>query len=320
MIVWIPAIVFLLVSGLTLLGVSIWLYRYSPQAKAKVLRLQDIQSYRTGQAGRKGQERSHGLTALDKWLREHLPAYVRLDALIMRARSSHTPLQVVSMCLGAWAVVSLIGLLAGTGLWLALLFGGFGACFPVMQLSRAAQKRCRMFEEKLPEALDFMARALRAGHSISVTMGMAGNELADPIGVEFKTVFDEIGFGIPFNDAMTEMARRVESHDLDFLVIALLIQRETGGNLTELLEGLAKTVRERLKLQGKVRTLSAEGRFSAMLLGSLPFVLGSILSLLNPAYMGALWRTPEGHNILIIGGVLLVVGFVTLSRIVKIKV
>lgn len=320
MIFWIPSIVFLLVSGLALLGVVVWLYRYSPQAKAKVQRLQDIQRYRTGQSGRKGLEHRHGLMALDKWLREHVPAYVRLDGLTVRARSNRTPLQVIGFCLGAWTVIGLICLLLGLGLWLSLLLGGLGACLPVMRLSRAAKARCLMFEEKLPEALDFMARALRAGHSISVTMGMAGNELADPIGIEFKTVFDEIGFGIPFNDAMTEMARRVESHDLDFLVIALLIQRETGGNLTELLEGLAKTVRERLKLQGKVRTLSAEGRFSAVLLGSLPFVLGGILSLLNPEYMGALWRTPEGHNLLITGAVLLVVGFVSLSRIVKIKV
>lgn len=320
MIFWIPSITFLLVSGLALLGVSIWLYRYSPQAKAKAQRLRDIQSEGTGRAGHQARERSHGLAALDKWLREHIPAYARLDALIMRARSDRTALQILGGCLVAWVAVGLMGLVLGVGLWLALLLGALGACLPVLKLSSAAQKRCSMFEEKLPEALDFMARALRAGHSITVTMGMAGNELADPIGVEFKTVFDEIGFGIPFNDAMTEMARRVNSHDLDFLVIALLIQRETGGNLTELLEGLAKTVRERLKLQGKVRTLSSEGRFSAMLLGSLPFVLGGILSLLNPSYMGALWQSPEGHNILIVGAVLLVVGFVSLSRIVRIKV
>lgn len=320
MIVWIPSITFLLVSGLALLGVSLWLYRYSPQAKAKAQRLRNIRSSRIGQHADHAQERSHGLTALDKWLREHVQAYAGLDELIVRAHSDRTPLQIIGFSCAAWVLVGVICLSTGAGLWLALLLGGLGAWLPVVKLMRAATTRSRMFEEKLPEALDFMARALRAGHSITVTMGMAGNELADPIGIEFKTVFDEIGFGIPFNDAMTEMARRMNSHDLDFLVIALLIQRETGGNLTELLEGLAKTVRERIKLQGKVRTLSSEGRFSAMLLGSLPFVLGAILSLLNPSYMSALWLSPEGHNILIAGSVLLVVGFVSLSRIVRIKV
>lgn len=320
MIVWIPSITFLLVSGLALLVISLWLYRYSPQAKAKAQRLRNIRTEGATHRGPSGQERGHGLAALDKWLREHVKAYARLDELIVRAHSDHTALQIMGFSAVTWVTVAVVALLAGAGLWLALLLGGLGAGLPVVKLVRAAATRCRMFEEKLPEALDFMARALRAGHSITVTMGMAGNELADPIGVEFKTVFDEIGFGIPFNDAMTEMARRMNSHDLDFLVIALLIQRETGGNLTELLEGLAKTVRERIKLQGKVRTLSSEGRFSAILLGSLPFVLGAILSLLNPSYMSALWLSPEGHNILIAGSVLLVVGFVALSRIVKIKV
>jgi tight adherence protein B len=151
-------------------------------------------------------------------------------------------------------------------------------------------------------------------------MGMAANELADPIGTEFGIVFDEIGFGIPFDESMTAMTHRVGSPDLDFLVIALLIQRETGGNLTELLDSLAKTVRERIKLKGKVRTLSSEGRFSAILLGSLPFVLGAVLSLLNPGYMSALWETPQGHNLMQIGAVLLVVGFIVLQRIIRIKV
>jgi len=202
----------------------------------------------------------------------------------------------------------------------ALILAGVCACLPVLYLQRAAQTRRTLFENKLPEALDFLARALRAGHSITVAMGMAGNELADPIGTEFKAVFDEIGFGIPFNESMSNMAKRINSSDLDFLVIALLIQRETGGNLTELLEGLAKTVRDRIKLQGKVRTLSAEGRYSAMLLGSLPFILGSILSLINPAYMEPMWSTPQGHSLLITGTVLLVVGFIILNKIAKIKV
>lgn len=320
MIFWIPSIVFLLVSGLALLGAFFWLQRYSPQAKAKTQRLQDIETYLAGQSRRPRRHHNQGLQAIDKWLRDHVPMYSRLDDLLARANSHRTALQVVGLCLATALSVGLLAGLMGTGLWLALLLGGGFASGPVLYLVRTAQVRRGKFENKLPEALDFLTRALRAGHSISVAMGMAGNELADPIGTEFSTVFDEIGFGIPFDESMTAMAHRIDSPDLDFLVIALLIQRETGGNLTELLEGLAKTVRERIKLKGKVRTLSSEGRFSAILLGSLPFVLGAILSLLNPAYMSALWQTPEGHNILRTGGVLLVIGFIALSRIVRIKV
>jgi tight adherence protein B len=203
---------------------------------------------------------------------------------------------------------------------LIIFLSGCLACLPVLRLIHIAKKRRRQFEARLPEALDFMARALRAGHSITVAIGMAGDELADPIRTEFKTVFDEIGFGISFEEAMTEMALRIRSSDLDFLVTALLIQRETGGNLTELLDGLAKTVRDRIKLQGKVKTLSSEGRLSAILLGTLPFILGGVLSFLNPQYMSVLWSTPKGQSMLMTGALLLVLGFISLSRIVRIKV
>lgn len=320
MIYWIPALVFLLVSGLALLGVLAWLHRYSPQAKAKTQRLQDIETYLAGHGGRRRRQSDEGLDALDKWLREHLPPYAQLDMLLARANSQRTALQVLATSLGLGLAGFVVFGLGGVGWGMAWLLGALLAGVPTLVLLRTAQVRRGKFENKLPEALDFLTRALRAGHSISVALGMAANELSDPIGTEFKIVFDEIGFGLPFDESMTAMARRVGSADLDFLVIALLIQRETGGNLTELLEGLAKTVRERIKLKGKIRTLSSEGKFSAILLGSLPFVLGAVLSLLNPSYMSALWETPEGHNILRIGGVLLVMGFVALQRITRIKV
>ncbi len=320
MMVWIPALTFLLVSGLALLVVMTWLRQYSPQAKAKAQRMQHIQSYQTGESGRTAQEPDNDVARLEKWLREHVPAFVWLEVLAERAHSQRSAIQVLGLGLGAGVALALLGLLLGLGGGLAGVLMLCGVTVPVLQLQRAAQQRRNKFEAKLPEALDFLARALRAGHSITVAMGMAGDELEDPIGTDFKTVYEEIGFGIPFGDAMTELARRMQSHDLDFLVIALLIQRETGGNLTELLEGLAKTVRERIKLQGKVRTLSAEGRFSAILLGSLPFGLGGILALLNPAYMAPLWLTEQGQHILMMGVVLLVLGFFILSRIIRIKV
>ena len=320
MILWIPSIAFLLVAGLALLGVFIWLQRYSPQAKAKTQRLQDIETYLAGQIVRSDRNQRHSQLAVDKWLRAHVAPYNQLDDLLARANSHRTALQTLGICLALGLAIFMLAVLVGAGLWPGLLLGALFASSPVLLLLRTALVRRGKFENKLPEALDFLTRALRAGHSITVAMGMAANELADPIGSEFGIVFDEIGFGIPFDESMTAMARRVGSPDLDFLVVALLIQRETGGNLTELLEGLAKTVRERIKLKGKVRTLSSEGRFSAILLGSLPFLLGFILSLLNPGYMSVLWQTPQGHNIFRIGGVLLVLGFFALSRITRIKV
>ena len=317
---WIPFIVFMLVTGLVLMAGSIWHDRYSPEAKAKTQRLQDIRTYLEGDAAGAHGQQAHGLTALEGWLRAHVGAYRQLEILMTRADSRHSPMRVLGLSLSLFSFTFLSFLVGHVSALAALPCALAIASLPFFQLGRAAAKRRTQFEEKLPEALDYLTRALRAGHSITVAIGMAANELADPIGTEFRKVFEEIGFGIPFDESMNAMAGRVNSPDLSFLVIALPIQRETGGNLTELLDGLAKTIRERIKFKGKIKTLSSEGRFSAVLLGSLPFVLGAILSLLNPAYMRPLWETPQGQNLLIIGAVLLVVGFVALTRITNIKV
>ncbi|MGB8248421.1 MAG: type II secretion system F family protein, partial [Chlorobium sp.] len=191
---------------------------------------------------------------------------------------------------------------------------------PVLWIVRQVNQRRRAFGDKLPETLDYISRALRAGHSLTSAISMVGKELPDPIGHEFKTVSDEIVFGIPFKDAMGQLADRVQSNDLNFFVISLMIHHETGGNLTELLDGLAKTIRERVKLRGKVRTLASEGRASAWILGGLPFVFAGIISLINPGYISVLWTTPQGHTLLLIGAGLMVMGIFVLSRIIRIKV
>jgi tight adherence protein B len=315
-----PIFIFLLVSGLALLGVWIWLRRFSAQAKGKTQRLNDLLLFRTGQSKNTASTRTSVQVLLEKWLRTHTRAYKKIEELIVQAHVQRTPLQLLASCLTIWIAANVIEFFLNIPIVLIIFLSGCLACLPVLRLIHIAKKRRRQFEARLPEALDFMARALRAGHSITVAIGMAGDELADPIRTEFKTVFDEIGFGISFEEAMTEMALRIRSSDLDFLVTALLIQRETGGNLTELLDGLAKTVRDRIKLQGKVKTLSSEGRLSAILLGTLPFILGGVLSFLNPQYMSVLWSTPKGQSMLMTGALLLVLGFISLSRIVRIKV
>lgn len=316
---WTVLIVFLAVSGLSLLLLSLWSGVLSPRARAKTQRLRSIRSALASTPNTPRDEKS-ALARLDRFLNDHVAAYGRLETLIASAGVEQTALRVLFGSLALFMGAAIVTALSGQGLIVSVLLGVCMAWLPFIVLQHKTRRRRTLFEDKLPEALDFLTRALRAGHSLSVALGMAGHELSPPIGSEFKKVFDEIGFGIPFGESMSAMARRVQSRDLDFLIIALLIQRETGGNLTELLEGLARTVRERMKLKGKVRTLSAEGRFSAVLLGIMPFLLGAILSFLNPAYMSALWQSPQGHNILMSGLVLLVLGFVSLNSITRIKV
>lgn len=198
----------------------------------------------------------------------------------------------------------------------ALLLG----VLPWWQLMRRRAARIRTFERQIPEALDLMGRALRAGHAFPTAVKMVGDEMPEPIAREFRVLFDETNFGLPQAEALMRLADRVPVDDLRYFVIAVMIQRESGGNLAELLDNIAGIVRERLKLMGEIRTLSAEGRMSAWVLGLLPFGLGLVINLVNPKFMSVLWTDPAGLKL--VGGalVLMALGVFWMSRIIKIRV
>ena len=259
-------------------------------------------------------------SAFETSLRLRFKAFEQLETLVQRAHSQLSAVRIMGLMFALCIVVLVFGLLLKINFLLLLVLAIAIGRMPVLWLSRKANKRRKAFEDKLPETLDYISRAMRAGHSLTSAIGMVGKEFADPIGQEFKTVFDEISFGISFKEAIGQLADRVQSNDINFFVISLMIQHETGGNLTELLDGLAKTVRERVKLRGKMRTLAAEGRASAWVLGSIPFALGGILSLISPGYMSVLWTTPQGQTLILIAAGLMAVGFFLLNRIVQIKV
>jgi tight adherence protein B len=178
----------------------------------------------------------------------------------------------------------------------------------------------RLFERQIPEALDLMGRALRAGHAFPTAVKMVGDEMPEPIAKEFRILFDETNFGVPQNDALMRLADRVPVDDLRYFVIAVMIQRESGGNLAELLDNIAAIVRARLKLLGEVRTLSAEGRMSAWVLGLLPFGVAAMINIVNPEFMTVLWTDPMGLRM--VGGALLMMAFAVwwMRKIIKIRV
>ena len=318
---WLAPLVFVLVSGLALALGWLWQRRLGRRARDRRRRLQEIASDRR-RASVEPEGAGVHLAAhrLHRWMHRHAPGYVQLERLLARAHSEAAPLNVLATCaaLGVGALVVCLSLALPPVLLPPLTLGV--ASLPLGLLLHRARRRRQRFEALLPEALDYLARALRAGHGLSVAMGMAAAELPAPVGQEFKVVCDEVAYGLGLDEALSGLAQRIHSPDLDFLVVALLIQRETGGNLTELMSGLSRTIRERMKLMGKVRTLSAEGRFSGLLLGSLPFVLGLVLSALNPGYMAVLWQTEQGQRMLTVGAVLWVLGFAALSRITRIRV
>lgn len=203
---------------------------------------------------------------------------------------------------------------------LRLAFTAILGSLPTLYVWRAKQKRIIKIEEQLPDALDLMARALRAGHAFPSALQMVATEGPEPIAGEFRISFDELNFGISMQDALTNLATRVPSTDLRYFVIAVLIQRETGGNLAELLDNLSALIRARLKLLGTVRVLSAEGRLSAQILTVLPFALGAVINLINPQFASVLWTDPMGQKMVAGALVMMIVGILWMWRIIKIRV
>ena len=175
-------------------------------------------------------------------------------------------------------------------------------------------------EQQLPDALDLIGRALRAGHAFPTAVKMVSDELNDPIGGEFRILFDEVNYGISMHTALLNLAARIPVTDLRYFVIAVLIQRETGGNLAELLDNISAIIRARLKLFGQIRVLSAEGRLSAWILTLLPVGVALVMNIVNPAFIGVLWKDPMGLRLVTMAVLLMIFGIFWMWRIVKIHV
>ncbi len=314
---------FVLVVGTVVVLASWWQRQFGAESRAQRQRLAAfVRNTPVGTADDLLLKTAAGTpnNALQAYLYQ-LPGFQRLADLLMRTQSTQSPMAFLGMVLVLWLGGFLLSwVLFRLSLQAAVLVAFALAVVPWLFHLRKDQRQRRKFEELFPEALDYLSRALRAGQGLTSGLSTVGQEFADPIGREFKKTVDEINFGLPFADALTNMAQRVKSPDLDFFVVAIVIQRETGGNLADLLGGLAQTVRERIKLAGKIRILSAEGRFSGVVLGALPFILGGTLTLLNPKYMDSLWGTPEGLRIVSIGLFMMMLGGLWLWKIVQVKV
>ncbi len=202
----------------------------------------------------------------------------------------------------------------------ALLLALVGGAVPIGLVAWKRQRRFRRFEEHFPEALDLLGRAVRAGHAFTTGLEMISKEMAEPIAGEFRTTFDEQNFGLPLRDALLNMAERVPLIDVRFFVTALLIQKETGGNLAEILDGLSRVIRDRFRIYREVQVKTAQGRLTAAILIALPPLMMVLLEIINPHYIGVLFTDPEGPTVLAIAGILQLVGSVVLWKIIHIEV
>jgi len=249
-----------------------------------------------------------------------MPRVHSLDRILMQSglTMSVGDLLGLTLMLGAAGFCGPIFL--GRGMLLAICLAIVLGSLPMLYVLRAKTKRLLRIESQLPDAIDLMGRAMRAGHAFPNALNMVGDEMPDPIGSEFRLLFDEINYGITLEDALLNLLSRVPSTDLQYFVVALLIQRETGGNLAELLDNISAIVRARMKLMGEVRTLSAEGKLSAWILSLLPFVAALAINLVNPGFMTVLWTDPVGLKMVYAAMFMIVLGIWWMTRIIKIRV
>jgi tight adherence protein B len=201
--------------------------------------------------------------------------------------------------------------------WIALLVGFL---LPYSYASFKRNKRFEKFEELFPEAIDTLARAVRAGHAFTTALEMISNEVAEPVCTEFRQLYEEQKFGMPVRDALINLTERMPLVDVKFFVTAVMLQRETGGNLAEILDNLSYVIRERFKIQRQVRVYTAQGRLTMALLMGMPPIIVTVMLLLNPGFIRPLFSDPIGHTLLVAGITLQTIGYFVIRKIIRIQV
>lgn len=250
-----------------------------------------------------------------------IPRLQRFDRFILQAGLDWTVGRLLLMCLALWSAgLAALTLVLNQPPLLGAALSLAPGLLPWLYVAHRRSARLKRFEQQLPEALELMVRALRSGHAFSSALQMLGKEMPEPVAGEFRIVHDEVNFGVAMPQALANLAERVPLTDLRYFVIAVQVQRESGGNLTELLGNLSRLIRERLKLLARVRVLSSEGRLSAWVLGLMPFALAGLMSVVSPKFISLLWTDPIGVSIVKTMLLLMLLGVMLLRKIVRIRV
>lgn len=304
-----------------------WMSTHGAAARRIARRLQIMSGGVNARSGERisilKQRRYSRIEALDRLLHRFKLAQ-RIDALLVQAGATWSVGQFLAgslACLVAALLLTSDAVSAFTvPLPARLLACAGGLVLPWWLLHRMRMRRLVRIEHQLPEAADFIARALRAGHSFTNVLQIVGNEMPEPLAGEFRVTREEINYGVPMNEALHGLAERIPLTDLRYLIIAVLIQRESGGNLAEILGNISQIIRARLKLVAHVRVLSAEGRMSAWILGVLPFGVMGVMLVSSPDYVRMLWTDPSGVRLLWYGLGMIVFGVLWLRKTIRIRV
>lgn len=296
------------------------LYRYAEEKKKEELRRRlkaiaepDPAEQTLLRVGRIA--RSHRLAALFR----KLPFTARLERLLEQTDSPFTVAQITawSAMLGVGALV--VGKWLRVGLGVSATFAILALALPTLLLFVARDRRSNKLSEQLPEALDMMARSLRAGHAFTSAFEIVATEMPEPVAVEFARAFESQRLGLPVEQAIVQMTERAPGNrDLKIFAVSAVIQKETGGNLAEILGSIAETIRARYRFYSKLRALTAEGRASGVILGSLPILIAIVLRVMNPTYMDKLVSDPLGHMIVLFALLSWLAGVTWLYRLTKV--
>lgn len=315
-----PAIIFLMV--LAIIFGAYWIFILRPEQTAE----QQVRARLKGHhkdvlrtSLLKARERLSNIGSLDSTLSKSGDALEPLSDLVSRSGLKTTVGTVILACIFIALVTIAVVSRYSPYFSVALIVGISAGFLPIAFVKHMAARRLAVFEEQFPEAIDLIARALRAGHALPTALQMVSDEIPQPVGGEFRLLFDQQNFGMSLPDALKAFGQRIPLVDARFFVTAVLTQRETGGNLSEVLDKLSSVIRDRFKVKRQVRAVSAHGRITGWVLGALPPVVAGVLFIISPDHIRLLVDDPLGVQMVLIGLTLQVIGVIAIRRILRVE-
>jgi tight adherence protein B len=316
-----PILLFLLLLMLTF-AVLVYFLRPTASETAVQQHLEDIKTGRSSSGSTATILKDEGFTSAP-WLDElvkQFPGSIKISRLLKQSGKKWHIASFLGVSFLAMIVAWWIASLLLDNLLVIVLIGAAVGLIPYLVLWILREVRFRQFDALLPEAVDLMSRGLRAGHAISAVLEMVGNEIADPVGAEFRKMAEEQSLGLPMREAMANLIERVPRDDVRFLSAALLLQKETGGNLVQILDKTVAVMRERARLHGQLRIYTAQGRITGWILCVAPFAMFGLISLVNRQYEKILFTDPKGIYMIYVGLAMMITGVLIIRKVIDIKV
>ncbi len=243
-----------------------------------------------------------------------------IEIQLVRAGLPMRGAEFIVICLGVAFFMAVMAALLGGNIMLVVISSSLGLCLPLLILKIKIDQRKKAFNDQLGDTITLIANALRTGYSFMQAIEMVSREMPQPIGEEFARALREMNLGVTTEEALTNMTKRVTSEDLELVITAVLIQRQVGGNLAVILDSIANTIRARIKIKGQIKTLTAQGKISGLIIGVLPFVIGGGIYIINPEYMKILFIDPLGRIMLAVGVVSQLIGILIIRKIINIEI